>query len=131
MARAPHPYFTCPISWHTKLADAMADAREHDRLVMILHSRVQCGGSRALVEKSLRKDELSEVIERDFVPLASDADHPEPDVLALIAGLPAKEPTPLCIYVSTDGRVVQSSAGGRHPAVLLNDLQQAWTKRHG
>jgi hypothetical protein len=31
----------------------------------------------------------------------------------------------VCIYLSAAGRVLLSTAGGRPPAVLLNDMMQA------
>ena len=129
MSRAPHPFFSGPIAWHTQFREAGDEAREKDRMIMVAICRLKCAASRALVEKVLRKDELAEVIDRDFVPLACDADHLEPEVAELLARLTVKEPTPVCIYLTRDGRVVQSTAGGRHPAVLLNDLIQACAKR--
>ena len=40
-----------------------------------------------------------------------------------------KAPTPLIIYVAVDGRVMGSTAGGRPPAVLLNDMLGATSKK--
>src|SRR5438094_57336 len=125
MSRTPHPFFRGPISWHSKLEDALNEARQSHRIVLLAHCQAKCEGSRALVEKVLCKEELAEMIEKNFVPLASDSDHPDPEIAAILATLPKTAPTPVCVYLNSDGQVLKSTAGGRHPAVLLNDLQQA------
>jgi hypothetical protein len=125
----PHPHFTSPIAWHTQLADALADARALGRRVFAVHGRATCGGTRALVERTLSKEELRDYLAQHFVALASDADRAEPELATLVAGLPRREPTPVCLYLAPDGRVLFSTAGGRPPAVLLNDMLEAVSKR--
>ena len=124
-----HPYFSSALSWHVRLADALAEARARGLKVFVQHGRQLCGGSRALVERTLAKEEVAEVMAKHFVTVASDADAPDPDVARLVAELPKKEPTPLCIYLDADGHVLASTAGGRPPAVLLNDMLGAIARR--
>jgi hypothetical protein len=49
-------------------------------------------------------------------------------VAEIVGTLPVRAPTPLIAYLSVDGRVLGSTAGGRPPAVLLNDMLGATTK---
>lgn len=125
-----HPYLEVGslVAWHTRLEEAAALAASTHRRVLVIHGRATCGGTRALVEKTIAKEEIAEFLNAHFVGLASDADAPEEAVAALIARLPRQSPTPLCIYLDPDGRVVHSTAGGRPPAVFLNDLTDAMMK---
>jgi hypothetical protein len=131
VANGRHPHFEDrrALWWHDRLADALAAAREKKLRVLVQIGRRSCGGSRALVEKNLAKDEIAEFASAHFVTLAADADALEPELAALVATLPKREPTPLCIYLSSDGRVLLSTAGGRPAAVLLNDLVEAAGKQ--
>jgi Protein of unknown function, DUF255 len=124
-----HPYFTSPLAWHDALGDALAAARDGDKRVFLVHGRQTCGGTRAMVERTLAKEELTEYVLTHFVALASAAETTAPDVEALLAALPKREPTPVCIYLASDGRVLHSTAGGRPPAVLLNDMLEAVSRR--
>jgi hypothetical protein len=124
-----HPYFSSALRWHTRLHDALTEARERGLKVFVQHGRQLCGGSRALVERTLAKEEVAEVMAAHFVAVASDADAPDPEVARIVAALPKHEPTPVCVYLDADGHVLASTAGGRPPAVLLNDMLGAATRR--
>ena len=54
-AAGRHPHFISPLSWHTSVADGLVTARESARAVLLIVSRQSCGGSRALVEKTIGK----------------------------------------------------------------------------
>jgi hypothetical protein len=124
-----HPHFVSPLAWHHRLDEALAEASAQHKRVLVQHGRQSCTGSRSLVERTLAKEEIVEFIAKHFVLLASDADAPEPRIADLVASLPRQAPTPLCIYLSAGGQLLSSTAGGRPPAVLLNDLLDASTKR--
>ena len=126
-----HPYFMDrrAVFWHDSLEDAMATAVAEHKRVFVQWGRPKCEGSRALVEKTIVKDEIAEFLNDHFVCLAVDADHADPRVAEIVATLPKREPTPLCIYLSTDGRVLHSTAGGRPAAVLLRDFTEAQSKK--
>jgi hypothetical protein len=124
-----HPYFTSPVEWHVRLDEALAEAKASGKRVFLQFGRLTCSGTRALVERTLAKDEVAEYLAQHFVALASDADHAEPRVAELVAGLPRTGPTPVCAYLDAEGRVLHSTAGGRPPAVLLNDMLTAVSKR--
>ena len=126
-----HPYFLDRRAayWHASLADALAVAASAGKRVFIQYGRQRCDGSRALVEKTIVKDEIAEFLREHFECFAVDADKAEPDVAAIIAGLPKQLPTPLCVYLAADGRVLHSTAGGRPAAVLLRDFTEATSKK--
>ena len=126
-----HPYFLDrrAVFWHASLGDALALAASSGKRVFIQYGRQRCEGSRALVEKTIVKDEIAEFLREHFECLAVDADLATPEVAAIVAGLPKREPTPVCIYLAGDGRVLHSTAGGRPAAVLLRDFTEATSKR--
>ena len=124
-AAGRHPHFVSPLFWHASLAEGLAAARESGRAVLLVVGRQSCGGSRALVEKTSAKEEILEYLDAHYVCVAGDADAPEPAVAALVAQTAQHDRTPLCLYLSADGRLLHSTAGGRPPAVFLSDLLEA------
>lgn len=129
---AQHPWFSSALLWHTKLDGAIAEATSAHKRLMLVVGRATCAGTRALVERTLAKEELEEFVREKFVLVAADADAPElgdSRVAEIVAKLPVRAPTPLSIYLAVDGRVLLSTAGGRPPAVLLNDMLNATTRK--
>ena len=124
-----HPWFSSGLVWSTKLDDAIAEATASGKRLMLVIGRPTCSGTRALVERTLAKEELEEFVREKFVLVAADADAPQPRVAEIVASLPVRAPTPLSIYLAVDGRVLLSTAGGRPPAVLLNDMLNATTRK--
>jgi hypothetical protein len=124
-ASGRHPHFVSPHFWHASLAEALVTARESRRAVLLVVSRQSCGGSRALVEKTSAKEEISEYLDAHYVCVAGDADSPEPVVAALVARMAHHDRTPLCLYLSAEGELMHSTSGGRPPAVFLSDLLEA------
>src|SRR4051812_28942531 len=124
MADGYHPYFEVGklVRWERRLDEALAAAGAANKRVLLVHGRATCGGTRAMVEKTIAKEEIAEFLNDHFVGLATDADAPDPAIVELLARLPRQAPTPVCVYLAPDGRVVHSTAGGRPPAVFLNDL---------
>ena len=131
MPEGRHPYFLDrhAVAWHTRLGEGRAAATAAGRHLFVLYSRPGCEASRALVEKIIVKDEIAEVLREHFVCVASDARDPEGEVTTLLKALPKQEPTPLCIYLASDGRLLHSTAGGRPAAVLLRDLTEALARK--
>ncbi|MGZ3439253.1 MAG: hypothetical protein ACXVDD_07045 [Polyangia bacterium] len=124
-----HPWFSSALLWHTGLDGAIVAATPAHKRIMLVVGRATCAGTRALVERTLAKEELEEFVRSKFVLVAADADAPEPRVAEIVAALPVRTPTPLSIYLDVDGRVLLSTAGGRPPAVLLNDMLNATTRK--
>lgn len=125
---AGHPHFRSPIGWHATIAEARAQAVREGKRVLVQVGRGECGGSRALVEKTVAKEEIAEFLTGHFACAALDADALDADAAKLVAELPRREPTPLCIYLAADGRLVHATAGGRPAAVFLTDLIEATRK---
>ena len=131
-----HPYLEVGtlVSWAQRLDEALEQARAESKRVLVVHGRATCGGTRALVEKTIAKEEIADFLNGHFVGLATDGDAPAPEITRLIATLPRQAPTPVCIYLDAKGppgsdpRVVHSTAGGRPPAVFLNDMMDGMRK---
>jgi hypothetical protein len=124
-AAGRHPHFVSPVFWHASLAEGLVTARESTRAVLLVVGRQSCGGSRALVEKTIAKEEIHEYVDAHYVCVAGDADSPEPAVAALVARMAQHDRTPLCLYLSADGALMHSTSGGRPPSVFLSDLLEA------
>jgi hypothetical protein len=128
-AAGRHPQFVSPVFWHASLAEGLVTARESKRAVLLVVSRQSCGGSRALVEKTIAKEEIHEYVNAHYVCVAGDADTPEAAVAALVARMAQHERTPLCLYLTAEGELTHSTSGGRPPAVFLSDLLEAPHRR--
>lgn len=128
-AAGRHPQFISPIFWHAGLAEGLVAARESRRAVLLIVSRQSCGGSRALVEKTMAKEEINEYLDANYTCVAGDADSPEPAVADLMAQMAQRDRTPLCLYLSAEGVLMHSTSGGRPPAVFLSDLLEAPHRR--
>jgi thioredoxin-related protein len=120
-----HPHFVSPVAWHASLAEGLAAARESKRAVLLVVGRQSCGGTRALVERTIAKEEIHEYLDAHYVCVAGDADSPEPAVAELVARMPQHDRTPLCLYLSGEKELMHSTSGGRPPAVFLSDLLEA------
>ena len=124
-AAGRHPHFISPLVWYASLAEGLASARDSGRAVLLVVGRQSCGGSRALVERTIAKEEIHEYLASHYVCVAGDADAPEPAVAALVARMPQHDRTPLCLYLSAEEELMHSTSGGRPPAVFLSDLLEA------
>lgn len=127
----PHPYFDDrgALPWHHRFADAVAEAAASGRRLFVLSSSRDCGGSRALVEKTIPKDEIADYIRQHFVALAVEPGALEPELAGLVSALPRRTATPLCLYLALPPRLVYSTVGGRPAAVFLQDLVEATARK--
>jgi hypothetical protein len=124
-----HPYFQSPAIWHPTLASALAAVQGSERRVFLTIGRIDCGGSRALVEKTIGKEEIFEYLTERFACVALDADALTADVQALVERMKTNKKTPMCLYLDAEARLVLDTSGGRPAAVFLNDLVEAATRR--
>jgi len=130
-----HPYFDDrgAAPWFVSMEAGLAAARTADRRVLLVVSRPDCGGSRALLERVMPKEEIAEAMQQSFICISADSRAPAPEVSGFLSQLAKTEPTPVCIYLDPRGpgepRVLHSTAGGRPPAVFLRDLTEALAKR--
>ncbi len=120
-----HPHFISPLLWHVSLGEGLIAARESNRAVLLVVGRQSCGGTRALVERTIAKEEICEYLDSHYVCVAGDADAPEPAVAELVARMPQHDRTPLCLYLSAESQLMHFTSGGRPPAVFLSDLLEA------
>ncbi len=123
-----HPYFQSKPIWSDSLPDALREAVASHKRVFLQIGRIDCGGSRALVEKTIAKEEIFDYLSERYVCVARDADALTPDEQALVARMRNHERTPFCLYLTDGGALVLETAGGRPAAVFLNDLVEGATK---
>jgi hypothetical protein len=123
-----HPYFTSGLDWQPWEA-ALAQAKANNLRIFVAHGHRFCSGTRALIERTLAKEEVAEMMAKHFIAVASDADELRPEIAALLDKVAKREPTPVCMYLDAGGNLLASTAGGRPPAVLLNDILGAMSKR--
>ena len=124
-AAGRHPHFVSPVLWHVSLGEALAAANKSSRAVLLVVGRQSCGGTRALVERTMAKEEIHEYLDAHYLCVAADAEAPEPAVAELVARMPQQARTPLCLYLSAENQLMHSTSGGRPPAVFLSDLLEA------
>src|SRR4051812_11605340 len=96
-----HPYFDDrgAAPWFVSLEAGLAAARTAAHRVLLVVSRPECGGSRALLERVMPKEEIAEALQASFVCISADARALEPAVGQLLSQLAKTEPTPVCIYL--------------------------------
>jgi hypothetical protein len=116
------------VSWHHTLAPALEEAAQSGKCILVHLGRPDCGGSRALIERVLPKEEITEALRAAFVCVCADIANLEPSIAELLTTVPRREPTPVCLFLDSNGRVVHSTIGGRPPAVFLRDLTEAESK---
>ena len=124
-----HPYFQSTPIWHPSLSDALAVAQASNKRVFLSIGRIDCGGSRAMIEKTISKEEIYEYLVERFVCVASDADALTDEEKALVGRMKSGTKTPYSLYLAATGELVLDTAGGRPAAVFLNDLVEAATRR--
>src|SRR5690242_4980789 len=100
-----HPYFDDrgAAPWFVSIEAGLLAARGAARRVLLVVSRPDCGGSRALIERVMPKEEIAEALQESFVCISADARAPEPAVAKLLAQLAKTEPTPVSIYLDPSG----------------------------
>jgi hypothetical protein len=116
------------VTWHHALGPALEAAAQAGKCVLVQLGRADCGGSRALIERVLPKEEITEALNTGFICVCADITNLEPLIAERLATLPRREPTPVCMFLDSSGRVVHSTIGGRPPAVFLRDLTEAEAK---
>jgi hypothetical protein len=124
-----HPYFQSQPIWQPSLTEGLREAAAQGKRVFLTIGRIDCGGSRTLIEKTISKEEIFEYLVERFACVALDAGALPADVQALVSRMKSGAKTPLCLYVDASGALVLDTAGGRPPAVFLNDLVEGATRR--
>lgn len=125
-APIPHPHFDDrgTLSWHTRWADALAEARASRRMLFVELGRELCSQCRTLVQAVVPRPDIAPILSRHFVALAADADECEPEVLALAAKLEDAEMLPFVLFADSQGRFLEGSSGAVDPRRFLETLQR-------
>lgn len=122
-----HPHFNDrgAVRWHTRLSDALEEAKREGKLVFIEYGRYACGNCRALVEGIIPQESIAALLNEKFVCLASDCDHAEPEVRAIGARHMAyARALPFCLYLDSDGGFLHGSQGGLSVYSFREDLER-------
>lgn len=122
MNRHPHFDDKGTLDWHRSFASALAEAKAAGKLVFIEMGRELCSQCRALVQGVVPHPEVAPILKDGFVALASDADEPEPDVLALAENLEDAYMLPFVIFVDGDGKFVGGFSGATNPLSFKRTL---------
>lgn len=124
-----HLYFQSQPIWHHALEPALVAAKASGKRVLLTVGRIDCGGSRALVEKTISKEEIFDYLVEHFECVCRDADALDDRERELVARMRKAERTPFNLFVDADGKLLLETSGGRPAAVFLNDLVEAATKK--
>jgi thioredoxin-related protein len=119
-ARRPHPHFDDrgTLQWHSRWADAAAEARRDGKLVFVDMGRELCSQCRTLVQSVIPHPEVAPVLQARFVALAADADETEDEVLALAEHLEDATMLPFVIVADADGKFLGGFSGATNPLAL-------------
>ncbi len=131
--KTPHPHFDDrgALSWHTKLADALAEAKATGKFVFIEFGRFACGSCFALVETVLPQPPIAALLNEHFVCVASDCDHPEPEVMQIgRQHMPHARSLPFVLYLDSNGNFLYGTTGGRSAEAFKADLDHVLQKKN-
>ncbi|GAC1351449.1 MAG: hypothetical protein NVS3B20_05230 [Polyangiales bacterium] len=119
-----HPHFDDKgLRWHTKLEDALAEAKKDGKHVLIEYGRETCGNCRSLVTAVMPSAHVRPEIEAHFVLLAADCDNPEPGVRTIGAHHMAQARSlPFVMFLNSEGQFVYGTQGARDAHTVLHDL---------
>ncbi len=119
-----HPHFDDKgLKWHTKLSDALAEAKASGKHVLIEYGRAACGNCRTLVQNVMPHPAIRAELDKNFVLLATDCDAPEPDVRAIGAKhMSHARSLPFVMYLRNDGEFVFGTQGARDAHGFAHDL---------
>ncbi|MHC5211872.1 MAG: thioredoxin family protein [Planctomycetota bacterium] len=127
-----HPHFDDrgTLDWHTRYEEALADAKQGDKLVFIEMGRLQCGQCRSLVESVVPGKAVSALLREHFVAVASDADATEDPVVELgMANLPDAMMLPFVLFTDADGNFLDGSSGPVDPSAFQATLERLVSAR--
>lgn len=122
-----HPHFDDrgAVRWHTRFADALAEAKREGKFVFVEYGRSACGNCRALVEGIIPQASVAALLNEHFVCLASDCDRPESEIRAIGARHMAyARALPFCLYLNRDGEFVHGTQGGVSLYTFREDLER-------
>jgi thioredoxin-related protein len=121
-----HPQFDDrgTLAWHTRLADALAQARAERKPLFIELGREACSQCRTLVESVVPRPDVAALLREHFVALAADVDDLEPEVEELAMRLEGATMLPFVLFTDADGQFLEGSSGAVHPKRFAQTLER-------
>jgi thioredoxin-related protein len=125
-ARSSHPHFDDrgTLLWHTRFADALAEARAQGKPMFIELGREQCGQCRSLVEAVVPRSDVGPILRERFVSLAADADDAEPEVEELAMRLEDAMMLPFVLFADAQGQFLEGTSGLVEPKRFVATLKR-------
>lgn len=122
----PHPHFDDrgTLNWHTRFAEALAEARRTKKRVFIEMGREACGNCRTLVQSVVPRPDVAALLQQHFVALASDADETEDEVIELAQKLEDAYMLPFVIFVDGTGQFLDGQSGAINPISFASTLKR-------
>jgi thioredoxin-related protein len=121
-----HPHFDDrgTLDWHTRLADALEQARREKKHLFVELGREQCSQCRALVQSVVPRPDVAPLLQERFVALAADADDTESAVEDLAMNLEDATMLPFVLFADADGKFVDGLSGFVNPAIFVATLKR-------
>lgn len=127
MSRArPHPHFDDrgTLDWHTRLGDALAQAKREGKHVLVELGREACSQCRSFVQSVVPRPDVAPILQQHFVALASDADDTEPEVEEIAMNLEDATMLPFVLFVDADGRFLDGFSGAVNPVLFSSTCKR-------
>jgi thioredoxin-related protein len=126
MKAGTHPHFDDggAVAWQTDLGEALRSAARENKLLFVEYGREQCSQCRTLVEKTLKKPALSELLAKHYVALAADCDAGDEDVDELAMKLEGAEMLPFVLVCDSRGQFLDGLSGRISPESLQRLLER-------
>lgn len=124
--KRPHPHFDDrgTLDWHTRYADALAQARREKKHVFVELGREACGQCRTLVQSIVPRPDVAPLLQQHFVAVASDADDTERAVEEVAMELEDATMLPFVLFVDADGKFLDGFSGAVNPALFAATLKR-------
>lgn len=122
----PHPHFDDrgTLDWHTRLEEALAQAKREGKHVLVELGREACGQCRSLVQNVVPRPDVAPILQQHFVALASDADDTEPAVEEIAMNLEDATMLPFVLFVDADGRFLDGFSGAVNPVLFASTCKR-------
>lgn len=125
-APRPHPHFDDrgTLNWHTRYADALAEAQRDGKTLFVDMGREACGQCRTLIQAIVPRPDVAPLLQKHFVALAADADETEDEVLKHAYQLEDAYMLPFVMFVRGDGTFVEGISGAVNPLTFAARLKR-------
>jgi thioredoxin-related protein len=126
MAESSHPHFDDggAVAWHTGLDEALRTASRERKLLFIEYGREKCSQCRTLVQQTLPRPELKNLLAERYVALAADCDAGDDQVDELAAKLEGAQMLPFVLVCDARGQFLDGLSGRVSPESLHRLLER-------